>query len=49
MYFEISWNIQYQSLKYSMILIQVVEIFSEESKNNGADVFDDHVDDFEDL
>ena len=46
-----SWNIQYQSLKYSIrkIRIQVVETFPEESKNSGADVFDDHVDDFEDL
>ena len=43
MYFEICWNIQYQSLKYSMILIQVVEIFSEESKNSDADFFEDHV------
>ena len=36
-------------MKYSIILVQVVEISSEESKNSGADDFDDHVDDFEDL
>ena len=36
-----------QSLKYSIILIQVVGISSEESKNSDVDVFDFPVDDFE--
>ena len=36
-------------MKYSIKLVQVVEISSKVSENSGADVFDDHVDDFEDL
>ena len=43
------WKLLHQLLKYSIILIKVVEISSEESENSGGDVFDDHVDDFEDL